>query len=214
MAILGSNYLNGCNSIPSFIAAGSRVSFAQTSAPTSWTKEVNPSFDNVALRIIGGADGTSLSPGGSQPFTVTFSSATGITVPLSGPSNLTVQQATNFIQINNNSSGVSVSQYAIATSQMVAHSHQYTRRAAGTTNINGSAAQNLTFAQQFDSFGSTGTGQNGQHDHGVTDSQHTHPTSTGAHNHGQTDSQHTHTFTMTQRNFGVLYMDIIIASKD
>ena len=213
MAVLGSNFLNGCNSIPDFIAAGSRMVFEQTAAPTSWTKEVNAAFNNVALRVIGGVNGTALVPGGASPFTGTFTPAEGITVPFSGPSNLTVQPASGFLDVGAAGSAVDVQQRTLQLAQMTAHNHDYVRRAAGTTNINGSQSQNLTIAQQFDTLSSGPVGGGG-HDHLVTDNQHTHPISLGTHTHVDTDSGHTHTFTMTQRNFGVLYMDVIICSKN
>ena len=50
------------------LPAGTRMIFAQTSAPTGWTKVTTD--DNKALRVVSGAAGT----GGSVPFTTAFSS--------------------------------------------------------------------------------------------------------------------------------------------
>lgn len=68
MAVLGATNLTGCNSIPDFIAGGSLVTFQQTSAPTSWTKQT--SHDNKALRVVSGTAGS----GGSTAFTSVFAS--------------------------------------------------------------------------------------------------------------------------------------------
>jgi len=70
MAVLGSTNLTGCNSIPDFIAGGSLVTFQQTSAPTSWTKQTT--HDNKALRVVSGT----ATPGGSTAFTSVFASRT------------------------------------------------------------------------------------------------------------------------------------------
>jgi len=45
-------------------AAGTRMLFQQTSAPTGWTKETNAAFDDSILRIVTGTVGN----GGSQAF--------------------------------------------------------------------------------------------------------------------------------------------------
>ena len=66
MAILQGSTLVGCNSIPAFIAAGSRMIFEQSTAPTSWTK-LN-THNNKALRVVTGT----ASPGGTTAFTTVF----------------------------------------------------------------------------------------------------------------------------------------------
>jgi hypothetical protein len=66
MAILQGSTLVGCNSIPAFIAAGSRMIFEQSTAPTSWTKL--DTHDNKALRVVTG----SAAPGGTTAFTTVF----------------------------------------------------------------------------------------------------------------------------------------------
>lgn len=57
MAILGSTSLTGCNSIPDFIGAGFRVMFANSAAPTSWTRVGGDTENNRMLRVVGGAGG-------------------------------------------------------------------------------------------------------------------------------------------------------------
>jgi len=68
MAVLGSTSLTGCNSIPSFIPAATKVVWQQTAAPTSWTKDVT--HNNKALRVVTGT----ATPGGSTAFTSVFAS--------------------------------------------------------------------------------------------------------------------------------------------
>ena len=70
MAVLGSTSLTGCDSIPSFIAAGSLVTFQQTSAPTSWTKQTT--HNDKALRVVTG----SASSGGTTAFSSVMASRT------------------------------------------------------------------------------------------------------------------------------------------
>jgi hypothetical protein len=81
MAVLGATNLTGCDSIPDFIAGGSLVTFQQTSAPTSWTKQTT--HDNKALRVVTGT----ATPGGSTAFTTVFASRTpagSVSVSVSG----------------------------------------------------------------------------------------------------------------------------------
>lgn len=214
MAVLGSNFLNGCNSIPDFIASGYRMVFEQDNAPTSWTKETNAAYNNIALRVIGGANGTALSPGGSSPFTTIFSSAKGIDIGFLGPSNLQVAQATGFITLGSSPSGASVSGSTLTINQMRTHAHSYQFRGVGGVQIGPGANQNIydIIVRDDDCFA---RGSDGVHGHPISDSTHNqHPVSTGAHTHTQTDIGHTHIFTMTQRDFNVQYMDVIICSKN
>jgi hypothetical protein len=99
MAVLGATNLTGCNSIPDFIAGGSLMTFQQTSAPTSWTKQTT--HDNKALRVVTGT----ATPGGSTAFTTVFASRTP-TGSVSGT----------------NSSG-SVSAHTLATPEIPTHNH-------------------------------------------------------------------------------------------
>jgi hypothetical protein len=77
MAILQGSTLVGCNSIPAFIAAGSRMIFEQSTAPTSWTKL--DTHDNKALRVVTG----SAAPGGTTAFTTVFTTRS-VSGPVSG----------------------------------------------------------------------------------------------------------------------------------
>jgi hypothetical protein len=97
MAVLGSTNLTGCNSIPDFIAGGSLVTFQQTSAPTSWTKQTT--HNNKALRVVTGT----ATPGGSTAFTSVFASR-----PVTGSVSV---------------SGGTVGNTTLSTPQIPSHSH-------------------------------------------------------------------------------------------
>ena len=97
MAVLGPTNLTGCNSIPDFIAGGSLVTFQQTSAPTSWTKQTT--HNNKALRVVSGT----ASSGGSTAFTSVFTSRT----------------PTGSVSVSN-------AAVTLATSQIPSHNHTFT----------------------------------------------------------------------------------------
>lgn len=68
--------------------AGTRMMFAQTSAPTGWTKDTT-NYNNHALRVVTGAAST----GGSVDFTTAFASqAVSGTVGTSGATTLSTSQ--------------------------------------------------------------------------------------------------------------------------
>ena len=88
MAILQGSTLIGVDNIPGIIAAGSRMIFEQSTAPTSWTK-LN-THDNKALRVVTG----SAAPGGTTAFTTVFTtrSVSGSVSGTVGPHTLTWSQ--------------------------------------------------------------------------------------------------------------------------
>jgi len=57
MSTLRSTDLLGCNSIPSFIAGGTRMFFARANAPASWTRDTRDLANNRLLRVISSGDG-------------------------------------------------------------------------------------------------------------------------------------------------------------
>lgn len=71
MATLGITTLTGCSSIPDFIATGTAMTFQQTTAPTSWTKETLL-YNDYSLRVVTGTAST----GGSISFSSAFTSRT------------------------------------------------------------------------------------------------------------------------------------------
>jgi hypothetical protein len=212
MAILGATSLTGCDSIPSFIATSSRMVFEQTAAPTSWTKETNAAYNDVALRVVTGT----VSSGGATPFVTVFPNSPRSTpVALSGPSGLSVQGSGTILGVQGSpiGSGVGVQGHTLTTAQIRSHTHGYTVR--GTTlGGRGSASLQNTPLQPFEAITSGAAGGDVGHGHGISDSNHGHPISPGNHTHPTTEASHSHTFTMTARDFRLLYMDVIICSKN
>jgi hypothetical protein len=221
MAILGTTSLIGCDSIPQFIDIGTIMVFHQSAAPaSSWTKLTDTARNDIALRVIGGLDGSALSPfNAGSPFTTVFTSTKGLgTVPLtSNPAAITIDNASGYITSANSGSVASISGPGnISTATLRSHAHQYLRAPASLSfPASGVAQPNRSPAgTALIGLTSGGAGSSGGHGHGVSDGQHLHPMSPGIHNHTVTDPTHTHTFTMTQRNFDVTYVDIILCSKN
>jgi hypothetical protein len=219
MAVLGSNFLNGCNSIPSFIAAGSRMVFEQDNAPTSWTKETNAAFNNVALRLIGGANGTALVPRAATAFTSIFpASVRGLAnFTVSGPANVAFMNpaapdTTKTFTTGASSASIFTSQTALTQAQTKSHEHDYNINSNGTGNLVATGPQQHAPTTDFEIRETGFQGDNQQHSHGVI-SDHSH-TLTLFHQHPVSDPGHTHTVSMTQRDFSILYMDVIICSKN
>ena len=141
--------------------SGTKMIFNQTSAPTGWTK-VTSGVNNEALRVVTGTVGS----GGSNGFTNVFNSTV-------------------------NTSGGSVSNHTLSTSQIPSHQHEMRQLAAGLgcgpnipqAGIVGTAAcnTNSTSAYTFN----TGGG-----------------------------SSHNHGFTQPSFNLNVAYVDVIIATKN
>jgi hypothetical protein len=67
--VLTSNGTAWTSSVPVAFDSGTRLIFAQTAAPTGWTKDT-ANYNNHALRVVTGAAST----GGSVDFTVAFAS--------------------------------------------------------------------------------------------------------------------------------------------
>jgi hypothetical protein len=135
MAVLGATSLTGCNSIPDFIASGSRVIFEQSSAPTSWTKDVS-THNNKALRVVTGT----ATPGGSLAFTTAFGS----------------REISGSVSVSGTVGGLTLS-----TSQIPSHAHPNGASANVTnTNAGPTGAASRTTSQAT---GNAGGG--GSHDH-------------------------------------------------
>jgi hypothetical protein len=121
--------------------AGTVLIFAQTSAPTGWTKLTN--LDNYALRVVSGAAST----GGTVAFTTAFASqAVSGTVGTSGATTLTIDQ-------------------------IPSHTHSYTTRTTAgepSTNTNISRAFTNATPQTYSvDIGSTGGGNSHTHSGGT-----------------------------------------------
>lgn len=222
MALLSSDTLTGCTSIPSFMGGNSDTPanptytiFNNTNAPPSWVKDT--SHNNKALRVIGGANGTSISSGGSVAFTTVLSSgktfsavANQITVPgaiqanSSGFSPLPVMQAS-----------ASTGSHTPSGSTMATHSHPYRRSNETSANLTSSntAPQFTGSANAVTPGAISGLNSSGNfpHSHTVI-APHTHPFTLTQHAHPFTTTQHGHPITINE-NFSVRYVDVIIAKK-
>jgi hypothetical protein len=216
MAILGISTLTGCDSIPNFIATGSRMVFEQTAPPTSWTKELNAAFNHVALRVITGT----VTNGGASPFPSVFPTvAKGVgAVPLVGPANLgTADSGTILaVQASPEGAGAFYTGNSISVPEMRLHDHDYVPRGSalvGRASATSLVAPDLTFSPDGNTT-DAGGGQSHTHtivgDHGPGN----HSIQTGNHSHVDIPSNHTHSFTMTARDFDVNYADVIICTKD
>lgn len=221
MAQLTVDSLIDCNFIPDFIASGSKMIFNNTNAPTSWTKDTT--HNNKALRIIGGANGTPLSPGGSLTFTQVFPTTQR---PVGGtlaqqPAGVAVNQTTvaslssGLIDVITQSP-ISIQPATLQEVQMAFHSHQASRF-PGVDSIN---VQATTAGPPLSGRNLTDKATGGvaaptshthalpsgiQHNHGVTATQHNHQISNAG--------EHTHPFTTTAQDFNILYVDVIVAIK-
>ena len=181
--------------------AGTVMLFAQTAAPTGWTKLTT--HDNKALRVVSGT----ASSGGTVAFTTAFAS-----------------QAVNGSIANTTAGGSvsvsgSVGNTTLSESQIPAHRHfvlrneysnqanQYTITVYSNNFFAGAGAGGFEYY--------TGNGHTSDANAGNTSAS----GGNGAHNHGFsgsgsfTGTAHNHTFTGTAINMAVQYVDVILASK-
>lgn len=140
------NGSTGAVTVSTGFAAGTKLLFAQTAAPTGWTKDTT-SYNNYALRVVTGT----ASSGGSVDFTTAFASQT--------PSG----------SVSVNTSGLSAGATTLSTTQMPSHNHsfyQWDPCGGGGTALQlqnaGRGATNSTFLFN--------TGGGGSHTHSVSGS--------------------------------------------
>jgi hypothetical protein len=127
--------------VPAAFPAGTAMLFAQTSAPTGWTKSTT--HDNKALRLVSGTAGS----GGSAAFTTAFGtpSVSG-SVSLSG----------------------SVGATTLTTAQLASHSHTVSTRVSGGGG-GGAALGNYQETSAYN-LGTTSAGSNSSHTHSFSGS--------------------------------------------
>lgn len=139
----GTSWVNGASG--GGFASGTRMIFAQTSAPTGWTKDT-VNYNNHSLRVVTGTAAT----GGTVDFTTAFASQT--------PSG----------SVSINTSGLSAGATTLAESQIPSHRHNSGQRAnnfGGSdffvlgNGAGGGAGVNTTF-----------TGGGGSHSHSISGS--------------------------------------------
>lgn len=183
--------------------AGTRMMFAQTAAPTGWTKDT-VNYNNHALRVVTGTAAT----GGTVDFTVAFASQ-------SVAGSIANTTATGSVSISggavaSTTATGTVDATTLATSQLPSHNHTYTGSQSSTFDQNGTRVQHSSVGSLSKTVDNTGSG--GSHTHGFTGTAHTHtftqPTGTF------TGTAHNHTFTGTAINLAVKYLDVITATKN
>jgi hypothetical protein len=206
MAVLGATSLTGCDSIPGFIAAGTKTVFEMATSPVSWTKDT--AKNQSTLRVVSG----SVSPGGSVPFTTIFTPA--FPVSTSTPSEFspsTTSPQTSTLTYSPSPAGpASIQPASVGGPQIVAHSHPYNSW-SGAAHFLRSGSQNQGGTQVGDGTGVTGG--NGGHTHSLTGTDHIHSPSSSAHFMTFTPAPHNHPFSASL-DFGIQYVDMIVASKD
>jgi hypothetical protein len=218
MAILGLDSLTGCNSIPDFIASGTRMIFNGTSAPTSWTKDTT-SHNNKALRIVTGT----VSSGGTNPFIAVFpDTQKAVQVQAgSGGDAQTVQPATISLSLTQTTVNVNSIARTSDGNTLATHGHSGVRFPGDAQpGPVGPPTNKPVVARGLSDLSVNNNGAspvNAQHNHsfpGAT-SQHSHTTNNAAHTHPViASSAHVHTVTVASQDFAVSYYDVIIASKN
>ena len=127
--------------------AGTRMLFAQTSAPTGWTKDAT-NYNNYALRVVTG----SASTGGSVGFTTAFASQT--------------PTISNTLSVD--SSGLSAGSTTLTTAQMPSHTHNIPRVPSEGVGQFGFLA--ISDGNQLQQIASGSQGGGGSHNHSISGS--------------------------------------------
>lgn len=224
--------------------SGTRMMFAQTTAPTGWTKDT-VNYNNHALRVVTGAAGT----GGTVDFTAAFVSQTPTgTVTVSASTGQVTQGGSVGVTVDATTAGGSISGSTgavtqggsvsgstggttLSTAEIPGHSHTLPGRYGYTRTNNSVSPGNNGQPPYTPNTGSSGGG--GSHSHPFasatfTGQPHSHPFSgsfTGnSHNHTAsgsfTGTQHDHpvsapaSFSGAAIDLAVKYLDVITATKD
>lgn len=138
---------------PVAFPSGTKLIFAQTAAPTGWTKDVT--HNDKALRVVSGA----ASSGGSVDFSVALASKTPSgSVSVSG-------------SVGSTTATGSVGATTLSTAQIPSHTHSSIPQTAS----GGGAFYATNSYQNVNTNGNTGsTGGGGSHDHSLTINSHSH----------------------------------------
>lgn len=187
------------------VPSGTKMLFAQTAAPTGWTKDTT--HNDKALRVVSGTAGS----GGSVAFTTAFASQT--VSGTIGDTTATNQATTAGGTVGNTT--LTQNEMPIHTHTQDAHSHGITYGGAGYTTFQsggGNEVAQTTGSRTYVFFSAsidkaTATNQNAgaswAHGHSFAGSSHNH-----------TQDAHNHSFTGTAIDMAVQYVDVIIATKD
>ena len=184
---------NGASALPTFqdagggFDAGTVMLFAQTSAPTGWTKD-STNYNNSGLRIVTGTAST----GGSVDFTTAFAS----------------QTPTGSVSISSVSGSAGAT--TLTTPQIPSHAHQVFQTSPSQPNrVNDgnmfSTFTNPGFRQSANTVPSPGSPANQGTDNTGGGGDHTHPFSF---------SSGSGTFSGNAINLAVKYVDVIRATKN
>lgn len=184
------NGSTGAVTVSTGFAAGTKLLFAQTAAPTGWTKDTT-SYNNHALRVVTGT----ASSGGSVDFTTAFASQTP-----SGSVSVGVSAGTLAVSAGS----LSVGSTTLSTSQMPAHNHVI--NGYRDWNNGGVDAAQWTTSGYYGYYNGSmsNTGGGGSHNHGLSGS----PSLSGS------PTITSSSFTGTAINLAVKYLDTILATKD
>jgi hypothetical protein len=189
--VLTSNGSTWTSAAAAAFDAGTRMIFAQTTAPTGWTKDTT-NYNNHALRVVTG----SASTGGTVDFTAAFTSQTPSgTVTVSASTGQITQGGTISVTVGNTT---------LSSPQIPGHTHTLPGRYGYTRTNNSVSPGNNSQPPYTPNTGSTGGG--GSHTHpgsgSFTGSQHNHPVSAPA------------SFSGSAINLAVKYLDVITATKN
>jgi len=212
----GSTWISQAPSAAGGFAAGTRLIFAQTSAPTGWTKDTT-NYNNHALRVVTGTAAT----GGTVDFTAAFASqavlgSIGNTTATNQATTATNQAATPAGSVSISAISGSAGATTLGTPEIPSHAHPTTitfnENSSGSNFTGGGggvARTNFT----------NNAGGGGSHTHPFSFSSGTaafsgSSLSVNQNSHNHTQDAHNHTFTGTAINLAVKYLDVITATKD
>jgi len=204
---------SGSSSVPS----GSVMLFAQSSAPTGWTKST--SHNNKALRVVSGSGGGS---GGSNSFTSNFASRSLSTSGSGSISGSTSSDNSGSVSISGNCGGsqimyVTTTQNWLTIDQMPSHNHPY-HNPVGTSG----GQHGFVDTQNSGSSGNSGTANTGgsnYHTHAVimytiSGSNFTFSGSGSPSDHSHTVSGSASVSSSGSLDLAVQYVDVIICTKN
>lgn len=219
-----SQFNNDAGYITSAFPSGTRMMFAQTNAPTGWTKDTSAIVNNSALRVVTGTAGT----GGTVNFSAAFTSqavtgtlnsavAGGSIGSTTAGGSVDATTATGTIgststtgSVNTAIAGGTVGSTTLTVDQIPSHRHFVATNTVdgGAPSSTNSLVRQRTTAGDSDYYleGTSGepsllrssaTGGGGSHTHSFTGNGHTHNFTGSTHTHSFTGTSHSHTFTGT-----------------
>jgi microcystin-dependent protein len=191
----GITFSDATSTTTNLIPSGTVMLFAQTAAPTGWTKSTT--HNNKALRVVSGTAGS----GGSTAFTAAFGTPTVTgTVGINGApakGNLAVSVSGN----------IAVSNMTLSINQIPSHSHGIT--SVGPTDGNASGAQHNTFGDlNAINRNTSAAGGGGAHNHGANHNL------SGTLNGAPAKGNLAGSLSSATTAINVQYVDVIIATKN